>query len=127
MLSLDQLPDSVLDGISRLIGNRLKDAPLPGFGVRLELAETIAITEVPLHPTESDGDPPVFRGHWLHLLKSGGKYVGHAISTPIGPAQTDWMIEGVYRADLSKYIARTANWIEKNVVGDGVVRLLVDP
>jgi len=129
MLSLDSISDEVLDRIAELIGHRLQRAPIKGLtgGARLEMSETIAITELPTHAGDWEGGLPDFRGRWFHLLKSGPRYVGYALSTPIGPAIGDWMIEGVFRSGLSAQMATCLRWMDKNIDGNGTVRLLVEP
>lgn len=127
MLTFDPLKDEVLDAIAVLIGQRLRDDAIPKMSKQLVLAETIAIAEIPLHATEGKQTRPAFHSHWFHQLKSGNKYVGYVISTPIGPAETDWMVEGIYKADLSNQVATAVRWVDKNVEGDGIVRLLVEP
>src|SRR5712692_7554693 len=96
MLTFNQPKDNVLDAIAALIGDRL-----------------------------SSGIWSNLRGHWFHLLKCADEYVGFTISTPIGPAETDWMIESVSVAKLSNQIARAVTWIDKHL-DDGTVRILVD-
>ena len=127
MLAFSPQKKKVLDAIAVLIGKWLHDAPMFGVNKQLELAETIAITEMPPHSTNASRTGPIFHGHWFHQLKSGRKYVGYAISTPIGPTETDWMIEAVYKANLSNQIAVVVRWIEENVQGDGIVRMLAEP
>jgi hypothetical protein len=127
MFTFDLLSNQILDAIAILIGQRVQNSGMAILGKKLQLAETIAITEIPPHVRENVQAVPVFRGHWFHQLKSANRYVGYATSTPIGPAETDWMVEGVYKANLSNQIATTIRWIEKNLEGDGLVRLLVEP
>jgi hypothetical protein len=125
MLTFDHLNDNVLDAIAALIGDRLSGGIFPKMGGHCGLAESMAMTEMPIHQDETAKIHPLFRGHWFHLLKCADKYVGFAISTPTGPAETDWMIESVHVAKLSGEIARAVTWIDKTL-DDGTVRLLVD-
>ncbi len=125
MLTFNQPKDNVLDAIAALIGDRLSSGIFSKLRGHWELAESMAITEMPIHQYEPPKTRPNFRGHWFHLLKCADEYVGFAISTPIGPAETDWMIESVSVAKLSNQIARTVTWIDKHL-DDGTVRILVD-
>jgi hypothetical protein len=125
MLTFHHLKGNVLDAIAALIGDRLSGGAFSKLRGQWELAESMAITEMPIHQDKLAKIRPNFRGHWFHLLKCADEYIGFAISTPIGPAETDWMIESVSVAKLSKQIARAITWIDKHL-DDGTVRILVD-
>jgi len=129
VLSLDPISDEVLDRIAQLIGHRLQESPVQRLSSdsRLALAETFAVTHMPAHLTGGLSSGPQFSGHWFHMLKSGSKYVGHALTTPIGPALTDWMVEGVFHSELSAQLALCLRWIHKNIDREGTLRLLVEP
>lgn len=129
MLSFDSINGAILDSIAARIGRRLQSAPIDRLtnAARLGLAETLAIAELPAHAANGEPGVPNFRGRWFHLLKSGPRYVGHALSTPIGPEATDWMIEGVFRSDLAAHMAICLRWIDKHIKGRGTIRMLAAP
>jgi hypothetical protein len=125
MLAFDTLKETVLDAIGERVGARLSACEFAKFQGPWELAETVAITEIPNTHVGSSKAAPVFRGHWLHLLKHAKKYAGFAVSTPIGPRETDWMVESVSIAGASASIAQTMVWVDEHFT-EGLVRMVVD-
>lgn len=129
MPSIDQLGEDVKQEISQLIGHRLALAPIADLNKRqkLCLGESIAVTELRRHAVDDEFTSPVFRGRWMNLLKANTRYIGYSLSTPIGPKETDWMVDCVVKAKLAAEISKSLQWIHKKVEGDGVIRLLSVP
>jgi hypothetical protein len=119
----------VRENISTMVLERLEATPIAGLGPlsQLRVAEAIALTELPACNTEGQWGPPVFRGRWCHLLRSGPKYVGHALTTLIGPTARDWMIEAIFCSSVAADVADCLSWISASRLPKGPIRMLVAP
>jgi len=121
MPAIDPLNADVRQRIALLIGQRLALAPVAAFNAskKLCLGELIAVTELRHHLFDNELTTPVFKGRWMNLLKIGNRYVGYSLSTPVGPRETDWMVDGIVKAKLAAAISKELQWIYENIEGGG--------
>jgi hypothetical protein len=66
-------------------------------------------------------------GRWHHQIKIDGKADSFARSMPLGPDAADWSVREVFASDVARKIDEGIEWIDRNVPGDPLVRLLVVP
>lgn len=92
--------------ISQLVFKQLQITPLDVVydGEVIQIYETLPIVEYSDIPIPNNQSEVVFRGYWLSLLIKNGVCIGHAISTPIGPGEQEWRLEGVFSGDMSRMI-----------------------
>jgi hypothetical protein len=133
MAHVDILPTDVLDALAGKVG-----VPLGEFGVAAqraqptaELLETFSVWS--LEPTailtaNADFNKLVTQtGRWHHQIKISGKAAAFARSMPLGADSNSWEVTQLFQSDISEKIDRAVDWVDSNVKGDPVVRLLVAP
>jgi hypothetical protein len=134
MAHAQPLSQNVLDVIARQIGDRLPPAsltPVPPGGA-LSIAENFPVWTLGLTATTRPDEP--FRslvtntGNWHHQVHSttGEHLMGR--STPNGPNPEDWHVLSVSRSSrIATKIDQAIEWIDNNVTGDPLARLLEIP
>ncbi len=133
MAHADVLPDAVLDALAAKVG-----VPLAEFGSyaqqpqpAAELSETFAVWS--LNPTavltpDVDFAKLVTQtGRWHHQIKVGGQATAFARSMPLGTDAASWEVTQLFQSDIPPKIDRAIDWVDSNVKGDPVVRLLIVP
>lgn len=133
MAHTDSLPVDVLDAVAAKVG-----APLAEFGAvaqqappAAELCETFAVWS--LAPTailtpDVDFQKLVTQtGRWHHQIRVGGKAAAFARSMPLGADAGSWDVTQLFQSDISEKIDQAVDWVDRNVKGDPVVRLLIAP
>jgi|CXWL01.1.fsa_nt_gi hypothetical protein len=129
MPATDSLNEDVRQQIALLIGQRLALAPISALNKsrKLGLGESIAVTELRNHLKVNEFITPVFKGRWMNLIKVGNRYIGYSLSSPVGPKETDWMVDCIVKAKLAATLSKALHWTYENVEGDGTIRLLFVP
>jgi hypothetical protein len=133
MANPDTLPADVLDALAMKIGT-----PLSEFGIvaqqaqmAAELTETFSVWS--LNPTailtpDADFQKLVTQtGRWHHQIKIDGKAVAFARSMPVGTDASSWDVLQLFRSDIPGKIDQAVDWVDSNVKGDPIVRLLIAP
>jgi hypothetical protein len=133
MAHADTLPDDVLDAVAAKVGT-----PLAEFGAlalpaqpAAELSETFAVWS--LNPTavltpDTDFTKLVTQtGRWHHQIKVRGKAAAFARSMPLGTDANSWDVTQLFQSEIPEKIERAIDWVDGNVQGDPVVRLLIAP
>jgi hypothetical protein len=133
MAHADPLPADVLDALAVKLG-----PPLAEFGAfaqhtppAAELSETFAVWS--LNPTavltpDADFTKLVTQtGRWHHQIKVRGKAAAFARSMPLGTDANSWDVTQLFQSDIPEKIDQAVDWVDSNVNGDPVVRLLIAP
>jgi hypothetical protein len=133
MAHADALPADVLDSLAVKVGT-----PLAEFGTvaqqpapTAELSETFSVWS--LNPTAILTPDADFRklvaqtGRWHHQIKIGGTATAFARSMPLGTDADSWEVTQLFQSDIPEKIDRAIDWVDANVSGDPVVRLLIAP
>lgn len=133
MAHADTLPAAVLDAVAAKVGTPLAEfgtvANQPWAGA--ELTETFSVWS--LEPTailNPDQDFPKLVSQtprWHHQIKVAGKAAAFARSTPLGADAGSWDVIQLFQSDIAEKIDKAVEWVDGNVTGDPVVRLLIAP
>ena len=127
----DMFPAATLNTLASEIGLRVP-ATLRAAKPALHIAETFSVWMLGLDATtKPDQDISKLAqqtSQWHHQIKSSGKVETFARSVPHGPNPTDWTIAQLTTASpIAEKIDKAADWIDNNVKGDPLVRLLIVP
>lgn len=133
MAHADTLPADVLDGLAAKVGT-----PLAEFGafaqqalLGAELGETFAVWSLnPMAVLTPAVDFPKLvtqTGRWHHQIKIRGKAAAFARSMPLGTDANSWDVTQLFQSDIPEMIDQAVDWVDSNVKGDPVVRLLIAP
>jgi|HubBroStandDraft_2_1064218.scaffolds.fasta_scaffold741336_1 hypothetical protein len=119
------------------LAQQLADRPSPRATQILAARQSVGIAESfpvfalgldatsdPSRPLQDIATPT---GMWHHQLRHGPLAHEFARSVVNGPSATDWKISEVVSSDSSEKIDDAIGWIDANVPGDPVARLLVAP
>jgi hypothetical protein len=119
------------------LAQQLADRPSPRATQTLAARQSVGIAESfpvfalgldatsdPSRPLQDIATPT---GMWHHQLRHGPLAHEFARSVVNGPSATDWKISEVVSSDSSEKIDDAIGWIDANVPGDPVARLLVAP
>jgi hypothetical protein len=133
MAHADALPSDVIDAVAAQIGAQagksLGAAVLQSKA--MELTESFSIWALGADAvTKSDVDLSQLAeqtGRWHHQIKLNGRAESFARSMPLGPDAASWMVRELFESEIAKKIDDAIEWIDQNVKGDPVVRLLIVP
>ena len=128
------LPDEVLKVIARQVGERFSsgDRGASPTGPQLSVAESFPVWMLGLDATtRADQDfksLAVNTGDWHHQLHNASGKHSMCRSTANGPNPEDWQLISLSPAsDLAVKIDATIEWIDSNVSGDPLVRIIKIP
>ncbi|MEM7725858.1 MAG: hypothetical protein AAF208_05730 [Cyanobacteria bacterium P01_A01_bin.45] len=134
MTEFRSLPEDVVDEIVKQIGlglENLRPIPTLGGASELKLFETVDIWSLRSDLLlESTNDLTILAkptGRWHHQIKINGVPTSYARSVANGPSALDWHVVGVFESPIATKIDDAINWIDGNISGDYVVRLLTVP
>lgn len=129
MAHTESLPDAVLDHVARQLAGRLGtlDPSLAEVSVGLAESFPVWLLEQP-HGGETLDELATRTNQWHHQIRTGdGRAVAFARSTyPSGSGDEDDE-PGLAMSDIAARLDDTIVWIDRNVPGDPLVRLLVAP
>ena len=126
-LHRDRLATSALRGIWEQVKPLLKEEPLRSEE-KLHLAETFALIELSIPESLAVGSSmPRFHGKWISLLSNGRGRPLYALSTPIGPRSSDWLLLEVAKSTLGDELLRCLEFVEKHIKSSKLVRVLRIP
>ena len=133
MAHADALPSDVIDIVAAQIGaeagKSLGAAVLQKKAI--ELTESFSVWMLGADAVmKSDTDLSQLAeqtGRWHHQIKLDGKAESFARSMPLGPDATSWTLREHFESEIAKKIDDAIEWIDQNVKGDPVVRLLIVP
>ncbi len=142
MTHTDTLPDNAIDIIAPLIGERLnplirKDfLPPPGGALpEAEIKETLSIWTFKCSVYSLKLDSGSFGNyvkplnHWHHQISIDDSDISFAETRPPNDDKSsDWSVLRVSsNSQVSRAISKATDWVDRNVLGDPVVRLLLIP
>ena len=139
MARFPQLPDGVIDKITKEVGQKLKGGlhqrALGGdeeLGVYESFDVWVLNTDAFVgnqSNTLSGLVKPT--GRWHHQLKfsvgDAREPAGFARSLPSGSSAESWSLVGLLESDLADRIDKEVAWLDRNVEGDYLVHLLMIP
>lgn len=127
MVRGDRISATVLTKIARQITAYVTQDGVPKRRrVLPKVSHTFALTYLRYEGIGNDPRIATFRGQWIHLLKHGRNYSGYALSRPVGPRSTDWIVEGVFTSRVAGALSaclRKAQHLQL----DGIARVLLAP
>lgn len=132
----EQLPDDVLDEVSKQIGEMMHGVIDPERLAKADPTTDKSPFEVwrlgadaLLQPTPELRRSAGLTGRWHHQVFLDDVPQGFARSAPLGAQPSSWRVLGFFESKLAGKIAAAAAWIDddKNVSGDPLVRLLEVP
>ncbi|HYK02251.1 MAG TPA: hypothetical protein VE974_10875 [Thermoanaerobaculia bacterium] len=127
------LPENTRATIARQLAERLTPAAqiLAMDGGRMALAEDFPISTLQLESVRSSQDNLAHMLHrteyWHHQVRHGEVAREFATSTPIGPLESDWRVEGVFTSDIASQLDSVILWVDEAVKDDGLAELLYAP
>lgn len=137
MAHSDTLPIDTAKAIASQVGQRLASVATPA---RLaapagppgpDLGETFSVWVLGLDAvTRSHEDISklaVQTGRWHHQIRYGGRPQAFARSVPTGPKPDDWAVTQLFESRVAERIDEAVDWVDQNVQGDPLVRLLIMP
>jgi hypothetical protein len=133
MAHADPLPNDVLDSVAAKIGSQIGGSlgALSLTAATLEMTESFSVWFL---GADAVGDPTIDisqsarnTGQWHHQINAGGKPEAFARSQPLGPDAASWTIQEFFTSEIAKKIDDAIDWIDQNVTGDPLARLLVVP
>jgi hypothetical protein len=133
MAHSDVLPDDVIDNLAAQIGSEAGRTLGAAILQRktIEMTESFSIWALGADlVTKVDVDLSQLArqtGRWHHQIKVDGKAESFARSMPLGPSATDWSVRELFESEISQKIDDAIDWIDQNVQGDPLVRLLIIP
>src|SRR5205807_839760 len=133
MAHADALPSDVIDNVADQIGAEAGKSLGAAVLQRkaMELTESFSIWSLGADAvTRSNVDLSQLArqtGRWHHQIKIDGKAESFAQSMPLGPDAASWTVRELFESDVAKKIDDAVEWIDHNVHGDPVVRLLIAP
>ena len=141
MAHAQPLPSAALEHIARQIGERLA-APLPTTvanvhpampapGAALSIAESFPIWSLGADAVRRYDEPFGLlarqTGVWHHQLRQGPGAAHIAKSVSKGPDPNDWHVVELAASPLGDKMEKAIEWIDGNVGGDPLARLLAAP
>lgn len=133
MAHADDLPAEVLDAVAAKIGAPLAELgagfqPVPSAA---ELCETFSVWSLAptaiLTPEENFGKLVSPTGRWHHQIKVHGRAEAFARSMPLGADAGSWDITQLFQSGISAKIDKAIEWVDSNIHGDPIVRMLIAP
>jgi hypothetical protein len=127
------IPEDALAYLAQQLAQRPSARATQTFAARqsVGIAESFPVFALGLDATKDPSRPlrdiATPTGMWHHQLRHGPLAHEFARSVVNGPKATDWKISEVVSSDSSAKIDDAISWIDKNVPGDPVARLLVAP
>lgn len=133
MAHADALPADVLNALAAKVGTPL--AEFSAFAQQAqpapELSETFAVwslnSTAVLTPDVDFTKLVTQTGRWHHQIKVRGKAAAFARSMPLGTDANSWDVTQLFQSDIPEKIDQAVDWVDGNVKGDPVVRLLIAP
>ena len=133
MAHADTLPNDVIDTVAAQIGAgaamSLGAAVLQKKSV--ELTESFAVWALGADAVPKSGTDLTQlarqTGRWHHQIKLDGKAESFARSMPLGPNAANWSVREMFESEIAKKIDDGIEWVDRNVKGDPLVRLLIVP
>jgi hypothetical protein len=133
MAHADTLPDDVIDAVAAQVGaeagRTFGGAVLQNRA--MELAESFAVWSLGADAVPKSGvdlsQLARQTGRWHHQIKIDGKAESFARSMPLGPEAANWSVREMFASEIAKRIDDAIEWVDRNVPGDPLVRLLVVP
>jgi hypothetical protein len=127
----DTPPHDVIDHVASELGMKgrrvLRETIFPQE--TLELTESFAVWTLGLDAvTKPNIDLSQLArqtGQWQHQIKIDGKAEAFARSMPLGPNATDWPVRALFKSHIAERIDEAIDWVDHNVQGDPLVRLLI--
>jgi len=133
MAHADSFPDDALDTVAAELGREpwLSASEAMRNAGRVYIAETFAVWTIGADAV-TRGETPFadlarHTGRWHHQIKYAGEARAYARSTPLGPHASDWSLLSVFESDIARKIDEAIDWVDQNVRGDPLVRLLTCP
>jgi hypothetical protein len=133
----DALPVDTVKAIADQIGQRLASVATPAqlaapAGPRgPELGETFSVWLLGLDAVTKSHEAieklAIQTGRWHHQVRYGGRAQAFARSLPVGPKPDDWSVTQLFESRVAERIDAAIDWVDQNVLGDPLVRLLVMP
>jgi hypothetical protein len=129
MAHTDAFPSDVLKSVAARIGPRLL---MPPGAPPAQLRETFSVWALGLDATTRPGEPIAKlakpTGRWHHQVSIGNQVRTFARSMPLGPTAADWTVSQITPdSPIAEAIDRAIDWVDKNVQGDPLVKLLIVP
>lgn len=132
MAHTDALPNDVLDAVAAHIGAEAGGSF--GAGVlqkKMELMESFAVWSLGADAVTKSGvdlsQLAQQTGRWHHQINIDGKAEAFARSMSLGPDAASWSVREMFESEIAKKIDDAIEWVDQNVEGDPLVRLLVIP
>src|SRR5262245_20890226 len=133
MAHADALPQGVIDNVASQVGAEAGK----GLGAAVLQSKTMELTEsFSLWALGADVVAKTYAdlaqlarqtGRWHHQIKIDGKAQAFARSMPLGPDAANWSLRELFRSEIAGKIDEAIAWVDTNVTGDPLVRLLVAP
>jgi hypothetical protein len=133
MAYTDTLPNDVIDHVASEIGIKAGQFLVETIHAEqtLELSESFpvwtlgadAVTKPDMDLSQLAGQT----GRWHHQIKIDGKPEVFARSMPLGPNAADWSVREVFTSQIAKKLDEAIDWVDRNVQGDPLVRLVIAP
>ena len=99
--------------------------------VKVELTETFSVWMVALdrlvHGSDDLRELGVQTGRWHHQIRVDCQTKIYARSRPLGADPSSWRITEVFQSELAQKIDASISWVDKNLEGNPLVRLLTIP
>ena len=133
MAHVDSLSEEVLEALAGQLGQSL--AQIAGASIRddaiVELTETFSLWMVGLDRLVVGSDDlrefAIQTGRWHHQIRVDFRTQAYARSRPLGVDPSSWRITEVFKSELAKRIDASITWVDQNLEGDPLVRLLTIP
>jgi hypothetical protein len=123
--ALTELAKQLAERASPLTMRALSDAKPVG------IAESFPVFALGLDavsdPTRPMSEIAVQTGAWHHQLSHDGTSREYARSVVQGPSPSDWKLSEVIDSASTERISDAIGWIDQNIAGDPVARLLLIP
>lgn len=132
MAHADPFPSDVLGTVAAELGHQLCTIGAPtDQGGTVEIRETFAVwflgADAVTNASVDIAELAVSPGQWHHQIWWDRQAKAFARSVPLGPAPTDWRVTALFESDIAKSVQEAIQWVDANVNGDPLVRLLVCP
>ena len=133
MAHVDRLSEKVLEMLTGQLGESL--GQLLESSIRdvnkADLAESFSVWMVGLDKLVEDStdlrELATQTGRWHHQIRVDEQAEAFARSRPLGADPLSWRITEVFQSELAKRIDTSITWVDMNLEGDPLVRLLVVP
>lgn len=133
MAHADSLPNDVIDAVASQIGAEAGKALGAAVLQRkaMEMTESFSVWALEADSvTKPNGDLSQLArqtGRWHHQIKIDGRAESFARSMPLGPDAANWSVREIFESAVAQRIDDAIEWIDSNVKGDPLVRLLIVP